>query len=202
MPKIYEGKNAIKSEMANHIFNRLSQWFFGREMNCLKRSSIQYNARTNGNSIIHLIFTENDKSNCEYYGPGSDCVDRWANNICIYICGRNIEIRIYENGSEQLTYSEPFVDLTFDYLQGFTDLDLFTGTKARPIIENKQAINKWLDDTMITPLLYMLDYLAVYKKVPDSFPKDEKISVLKWFDYAIKNKIATNQYVKIESSYF
>ena len=55
---------------------------------------------------------------------------------------------------------------------------------------------------MITPLLYMLDYLAVYKKVPDSFPKDEKISVLKWFDYAIKNKIATNQYVKIESSYF
>lgn len=53
MPKIYEGKNAIKSEMANHIFNRLSQWFFGREMNCLKRSSIQYNARTNGNSIIY-----------------------------------------------------------------------------------------------------------------------------------------------------
>lgn len=190
------GKSAIKSEISNYIFKKFTQWYFKRDVNVLNKSSLQYTGQNTGNSTMHIVFPESRKSRCNYVEPGYDCnFRRWANNLCIYVSGTMIEFRWYENGSESVKFDHPAWQVQFDYMGAFDNLGLITIKSSKPVISDKQAMNKWIDETITKPIIDVCDYLVIDKKLPKEMGDDNY--VLDNVDYLLKQKFTNKPFVKI-----
>lgn len=195
------GKQAIKAKMSEYLFKKFSQWYFKRKINLINNSSIAYNSSQNGSATIHIVFAEGKNSSCVYFEPGCDYGGmRKANNLCIFIGAQEIEVRMYENGSEFVKFNTPIFDVHFDYLEAFRQLGLIGGKPNKPEIDDKHAMNKILQEKLIDPLISICDYLVIHKKLPSDFDYDPDwgVDVIKLIRFLSKKQFANQMFIKFE----
>lgn len=135
----FVGKVAIKSEISHYLFNKFTQWYFNNNLDKESNTSVSINARPVGNKVIHVIFLHDNNTKCIYYGM-QDTFQWVTTNLCLFINGNDIELRIYFPRDEQFTFSHPLIDWQFDYMKMLENKKLITIDKGKPIIDDKNQL--------------------------------------------------------------
>lgn len=193
----FVGKAEIKDEISKYIFKKFTQWVFKRKLEMKPITSIQMFGKSNSNKAMHFIFPLK-QSDDWIYNSNYDASNADSINLCIYVGAETIDFRIYLNGDETFTFSNPITFLSFNYIDILKDTKLLVKQRAKLIVDNKQAMNQCIQMNIIDFVIDLLDYFVIQKKIPKELGYDNSPYWIGVNDFSQNyvDKFLNNKYIK------